>query len=116
MEDDLRSEKQNRSLHLWFRQIAEELNDAGFEHKLTVGTVDVPWSMETVKMLFKKIMKAHIGKWHTSEMTREELSDVQDTMVRFLAEQGISVSFPSIDLLLEELDNKLKWNKKNERN
>lgn len=104
MQDELRTKQQNRALHLWFKHIAEMLNDAGFEKQLTVGTIDVPWSMETVKILFKKIGKAQVNEWHTSEMTREQLNQVQETMHRFLSEQGIQVPFPS----LEELSFQLK--------
>jgi len=102
MQDDIRSLQQNRAMHLWFEHIADELNDAGIEKKLTVGTVDVPWSKDTVKILFKKIAKAQLDKWETSKMTREEFSKVQETMNRFLAEQGLHIPFPSIETLEEE--------------
>lgn len=103
MQDDIRSTTQNRAMHLWFEHIADQLNDAGYEQKLTIGTVDVPWSKETVKILFKKIAHAQINKWKTSEMTREEFSKVQETTNRMLSELGIYAPFPSIEALEDEL-------------
>lgn len=106
MQEDIRSLQQNKSMHLWFEQIADALNDAGIEKKLTVGTVDVPWSRETVKMIFKKIAFAQLRKFKTSQMTREEFGKVQETMNRFLAEQGLYIPFPSIEALEQELHDK----------
>lgn len=103
---ELRTDTQNRAFHLWCEQIADALNDAGYEKKLTIGTIDVPWSKETVKIIIKKIAHAQINKWKTSEMTREEFSKVQETTNRMLSELGIYVPFPSIEALEEELKRK----------
>lgn len=101
----LRSDLQNRALHLWFRELADAMNDAGFEQQITIGpSVDVPWSPVTAKILFKKIGAAQFNQPKTSEMTSSEVSATAETMNRFLAGAGIHVPFPS----QEEIQNKLK--------
>ena len=92
-----RTIQQNKSLHLLFRQLAESLNDAGYEQKITIGTVETPWSEWSVKTLFKKIAKAQFGKCHTSELTTKELQAVYETLNRALVESGVHVPFPSME-------------------
>ena len=53
-----RTKKQNDSLHLFCEQIAEAFNSAGYEQKITFGTIDCPWTKESVKAIFKKISNA----------------------------------------------------------
>lgn len=94
----IRSDAQNRAMHKWFTQIADTLNDAGYEQQINFGTMDVPWSMEAVKINFKMIAYKQFGKMHTSELTTKELKDVQETIIRELANKGIELPpFPSID-------------------
>lgn len=95
-----RTDAQNRSAHLFFRQVADELNNAGYERRITIGTADVPWSAETVKALFKKIGRFQFNKGKTSEMTTKEITEVYDTFNRMLSEEGVHIPWPSIDELL----------------
>lgn len=99
-EEKQRTLQQNKALHLWFEQIADVLNEAGFEQKITIGTADVPWNKESVKWMFKKIETAQFGKDHTSDLTTDELTKVSETLNRVLAEKGIHVPFPNQQELL----------------
>ena len=96
-----RSDKQNKSIHLWFRQIGVVLNEAGYEQKITIGTVDTPWTEWSIKVLFVKISKAMCGKSHSSELTTLELTKVAEVLNRLLGEQGIMVEFPSAEEVME---------------
>lgn len=92
-----RTEPQNNSLHLWFRLLAEQLNDAGYEQKLTIGTIDTPWNEGTVKSLYAKIAKFQFNKIHTSSLTTRELTAVSETLNRAFAANGVYVPFPTRD-------------------
>ena len=106
--EEQRTIQQNKSLHLLFRQLAESLNDAGYEQKITIGTVDTPWNEWSVKALFKKIAKAQFGKYHTSELTTKELQAVYETLNRALAESGIHVPFPSLqEVVFSQMKNEV---------
>jgi hypothetical protein len=95
-----RSPAQNRAVHKWFELIGEEWNGAGYEQKLTFGTIDTPWTKESVKIMFKKIAFAMYDKKHTSDLTTKELTEVSEVLNRGLAEQGLHIPFPSLSELM----------------
>jgi len=93
-----RSEKQNNAMHLWFRQIAKELNDGGYHatHPFN-NEVEVPFTEVLVKeMLYKPVIKAMYDKKSTAGLSGRELSEAAEVLVRWLAEhKGFLVPFPS---------------------
>lgn len=93
-----RSEKQNNAMHLWFRQIAEKLNDGGYHatHPFN-DEVEVPFTEVLVKeMLYKPVIKAMYDKRSTAGLSGRELSEAAEVLVRWLAEhKGFLVPFPS---------------------
>ena len=97
-----RTTQQNKSLHLWFDHIADKLTDSGVEQQITIGTVDVPWSADTVKMAFKKIGRHQFNKGKTSQMTTKELTEVAETFNRWLAQKGYFIEFPSAETLMQD--------------
>jgi len=102
MENPLkRTDKQNRAVHLWFRQIGEVLNDAGFEQKITIGG-DIPWTEWSIKVLFVKIAKAMYGKAHTADLSTLELTKVAEVLNRLMGEEGVHVEFPSQDEVINK--------------
>lgn len=96
---------QNRALHLWFGQLADELNGQGFDMRRTLKAhVDIPWNAETIKeFIFRPIMKAQLNKDSTTELTTKEIDEVFDTISKYLGENiGVHQSFPSIETMLLE--------------
>ena len=95
-----RTLQQNRSLHLYFTMLAEELNLAGYDMRRTLKPgVDIPWTSDLVKQyLWKGIQEAMLGKESTTELTSAEIDKVYETLNRHLAETtGVTVVFPSKD-------------------
>ncbi|BCV04101.1 MAG: hypothetical protein CM15mV79_360 [uncultured marine virus] len=92
-----RTEKQNNAMHLWFRQMAEQLNDAGFSatHPFN-DQIEIPFTEGLVKeMLFKPIIKAMYDKKSTRGLSGREVSEAAEVLVRWLSEhKGIYVPFP----------------------
>lgn len=105
-----RTTQQNKALHVLFRMLAEELNDAGLDMRKTLKqSVDIPWDPKTVKeYLWRPVQKAQLGKDSTTELTTEEIDKVFDTINRHLGERfGLHVPFPSIEeLMLNEIAKK----------
>jgi len=92
-----RTEKQNNAMHLWFRQMAEQLNDAGYANKHPFNDqIEIPFTEGLVKeMLYKPIIKAMYQKTSTTKLTGRELSEAAEVLVRWLSEKkGIYVPFP----------------------
>lgn len=100
-----RTDKQNRSLHLLFKLLAEELNQSGLDMRKTLKPgVEIPWSGDSVKeFLWRPIQEAQLNKKSTTELTTKEIDAVFDTITRHIGEKfGIYVPFPSIDEVLNE--------------
>lgn len=103
--DKPRTEAQNKALHLYFTQLAEVLNDSGYDMKKVLKpTVDIPWSSKNIKeFLWRPIMKIQTGKESTKDLTTKEIDEVFDVINRHLSEKfGITIEFPSIDSLINK--------------
>ena len=83
-----RTERQNNAMHLWFREIAEKLNDAGYHATHPFNSeVEVPFTEVLVKeMLYKPIIKAMYDKKSTTGLSGRELSEAADVLVKWLVE------------------------------
>lgn len=89
---------QNAALHLWFRQLADEL----VERKVDVRAFykkPIYFNEKLVKMLiWQDVMKIMTGKTHTSDLTTSEVSEVWEVLNKHLGEtQGIHIPFPEHD-------------------
>lgn len=103
--EKIRTDKQNKALHLYFTHLAEALNENGLDMRKTLKpSIEIPWTPKTVKdYLWRPIMKAQVMKESTTELTTKEIDLVFDTLNRHLSEKfGLSVPFPSIEELMME--------------
>ncbi len=104
-EEKQRTQQQNSSLHLFYTQLAEALNDAGLDMRKTLKpSIDIPWDSRTIKeYLWRPIQKAQIGKESTASLSTQDINKIYNTLNRHLGETfGIYVPFPSIDTLLDQ--------------
>ena len=95
-----RTKQQNNALHLYCRNLAEALNDAGYDMKRTIKQdVDIPWSDDLVKnFLWRPIQKAVTGKDSTAHLKKEQYNEVYQILNRHLADKfGVSVPFPQAE-------------------
>jgi aromatic ring hydroxylase len=97
----LRSKSQNNAGHKWFRELAEALNEVGFEQKITFGTVDCPWTEHAVKSMYNKIANAMYSK-SSSHLNTKEFSDVSEVLNRIIAEKGLHIPFPSLEEIIRQ--------------
>ncbi len=95
---DMRSNTQNRSLHLYFSLLAAELNKGGLTVEKTIK-VDTAWTGESIKeLIWKPIQNAVLNKKSTTKLTKDEVSKVYDTLNYALSTKyGLYVAFPSQD-------------------
>ena len=96
---DKRTAAQNNALHLYFKLLADDLNEAGFD-QLTFPWKEgakLDWTAESVKEhLWKPIQNAMLKESQTSKMKKEDVDKVYQTLARALAEKtGVTTSFPS---------------------
>jgi len=108
MDDKQRTIRQNSSLHLYFTQLAEAFNDAGYDIKKTLSQdIAHPWTGVLIKeLLWRVAQDSYLGKKSTTRLNKDEVSKVYDIVNRFVGEKfGIHIPFPYINLLMEEENN-----------
>lgn len=104
-----RTNQQNKALHVLFRLLADNLNNAGLDMRKTLKPgVEIPWSQAAVKeYLWRPIQKAQLHKDSTTELTTVEIDMVFDTINKYMGEKfGMHTPFPSIEELILEYENK----------
>lgn len=101
-----RTLRQNKALHKYFANIADELNSHGLSIMKTLRSdAEVQWSPSLVKeLIWRPVMKAQLQKTSTTEMTTKEIDEVLDTLTKYFGEKhGLSINFPSIEVLLNNM-------------
>jgi hypothetical protein len=92
-----RTLKQNRSYHLWFKHIAEALNENGPYLTLTIGSKEYPfqWNQDSVKNVFwRSVQSKMFGITSTKELTTKQVGEVAEGVFDVLAKIGVYVDFP----------------------
>ena len=78
-----RTWRQNNTLHLLFRRMAKDLNDAGYEipHPFKPD-LEIPYSEESVKeLLYKPIITMYFKVDRSSDLDAEQLSESMTILV-----------------------------------
>ena len=93
-----RTWKQNNTLHLLFRRMAKELNDAGFEipHPFKPD-LEIPYSEESVKeLLYKPIITMYFKVERSTDLDTEQLSESMAILVDAVNRNtGVYVPIPT---------------------
>lgn len=95
-----RTLQQNKSIHLYCEQLAQALNDAGYDMTNVEIKIPTAFTKENVKeLLFKPVMHSlYPDKTSTTQLEKIEVSDVYEVMNRATAMKfGVSLPFPSED-------------------
>lgn len=99
---DLRTLQQNKSLHLWFTQISNKLNNDSLVIQ-DVIKLNTKWSPEKIKeLIFKPVIKSLYNKESSTKLNKDEFELIIDTIIRALGTKGIECpDFPN----REDLEN-----------
>ena len=103
--ENQRTSRQNRSGHLFFRHVADELNSAGLDMQTVLQKrVGIRWTEVSVKeALFKVLAKAMYNKTSTAQLTKAEFTKVAEMLSDVLArDYGVSVEYPSEESLAQK--------------
>lgn len=103
---NLRSLKQNRSIHLWCEKIAQTLNKENFFIQ-DVIKMNTKWDMLKVKeMLFKPVVKSIYAKDSTTKLNKDEFEKIIDTLCLYMSQKGVVLpEFPNRERLDEITNN-----------
>jgi len=89
---------QRNSMHLYFRQLATTLNEAGLDMVTILEEgAEIPWSEHTVKSeIWGKVMVALTDRTSTTQLERDEVGKIYEVVNRHLASKfGVMQSFPN---------------------
>ncbi len=91
----VRTDQQNKALHLWFRWVADALNEKHYDFRDL--RVEIAATEHLVKeLMFKPVMQHTYGKISTTKLEKNEVSVLYDVLNRAFGEKlGINVPFPS---------------------
>ncbi len=93
----------NRSLHLFFAQLAEAFNEAGLDIKAVLSkNIEHPWNVELIKeLMWRRVQNSMFHKKSTTKLTTQEINEIYDVINKFIGENfNIYIPFPSLDNLL----------------
>lgn len=84
-----RTGKQNSSLHVGLDILADELNKAGLDMRTVLKQeIAIPWNGDTCKeYLYRPLMTAMLLKKSTTELTKDQISEVWEVLMRELGEK-----------------------------
>lgn len=102
---DKRTTQQNRALHLFFQQLADALNEAGYDMRETIREeIDIPWNAVTIKeYLWRPVMKKYIREQSTTKLSSADIDKIFDIINKMIGERtGVYVPFPSIETMYDE--------------
>jgi len=107
----IRTLNQNAALHLFFTQLADELNEKGMDMRTLIRQeVEISWTPYSIKTyLWKPLQQVLLGKKSTTKLNREnDINVVYDNLNRILVERtGGEINippFPSIERMMD-IDN-----------
>lgn len=104
----MRTDQQNKALHVFFTLLAEELNNKGCDVKVVVDQMkkgaNVPWTKDSVKdILWRPFQKAMARVSSTTELDKMLPGDIHQALMENLMEKLPVidyVEFPSNDRMI----------------
>lgn len=105
-EKQKRTEKQNNSLHLFFKIISDQLNEMGLEFNydgVTGKKLSTRYTPEVVKNYFwRPIQMALFDIESTKHINTKQIDDIIDVIAKFFGDKGVIMEFPSIQMLMNK--------------
>lgn len=99
-----RTAKQNRSLHLYFKFISDELNNLGLEFTyqgLNISNLSTRYTEKIVKdFIWRPIQIALFDIESTTKIDTKQMNEVIDVITKYFAEKGVKLIFPNIETLI----------------
>ena len=94
-EEKIRTQLQNKSIHLWFQMVADELNSAGYTQKMALQGLELDNTEESIKSLFRSVGMTKFGVKSTASLTTKQVMEIYEELNRHFASMGVHVPFPS---------------------
>lgn len=95
--EDPKTAQQRKALHKWLELLAHDLNSAGFSQKMVLEkmALDIPWTKESLKTLFREIAKALYSLNSTEDLNRGQMQVTYEVLDQQISEiTGVRVEWP----------------------
>ena len=109
----LRTELQNRSLHLYYTMLANAFNEAGLTVMIVLKALfkspNFAWSAHLVKeRIWRDVQEQTVGSTSTTKLGTVAVSMIYDSINRATSDKlGVSVPFPDrYNQMIEQIGNK----------
>ena len=105
-----RSSLQNRALHLYFKLVAEELLNIGYDYHYAFPVsgeiISIPYTGDLVKeWIWKPLQNTMFKLESTTKLNTQMINDILEVIANWLVGLGITVNFPNkFDLLIKQLN------------
>ena len=103
IKNKIRTQQQNKALHFWFTQVAELLNNTGFDMRVFLQEgVDIRWSPYTIKEhIFRPTMTQLFGYKSTKDLKTTDIDAIFEVISKAIGERtGEYAPFPCIESLM----------------
>lgn len=101
VEDKQRTSQQNRALHKYFTDLANELNAAGIDQKLFIDHLkgwEVPITADFLKLIWKMKQEKMFGTTSTTQLKTHQVTEVYETVNKFVGQEfGVHTAFPTME-------------------
>ena len=97
-----RTPQQNKAMHVYFEEVANELNESGLSVQAFLKDFEIDYSKEMIKSLWRHIAKKKFGIDSTADLTTKQLQDVFEEFNRQLSKHGLHIPFPSAVMEFDE--------------
>jgi hypothetical protein len=102
----VRTNQQNRALHLYYKLIANQLNDTGYQHHTGIG-IDVRFTETIIKEEYWRPIQFEMFKIKsTKDINTNQINDIIDAFSLYFGERGVYVEFPNWQSFMNKLDAK----------
>lgn len=101
-----RTDQQNKALHVFFKQLSDQLNESGLDMKrVLMPEISIGWTPTTVKeCLWRPIQQAYTGKKSTKDLETTEIDQIFAIINKHLGQEfGLATEFPSIETIISRL-------------
>lgn len=90
-----RSIQQNKALHKYCLEVADELAAHGVTVQAFIQNIEADVTPELVKELWRAFARVKFGKTSTADLTQDEFSIILEEVTRHIGKLGVYVAFPS---------------------
>jgi len=97
-----RSPKQRNAMELWFKRVAEILNNAGIYNRLEFSAdkvMKIPWTNASVKTLWRCVQLNMYEVDSTKDLTSDKVTVIYDVLNELFVEHySLHIPFPSVEM------------------